>query len=465
VFLRTLSVGSLGLLAAACSPAPPAAPTSAPAPAPTRAPTAGAGPTAAPASTAAPAPTAAPATKAAPPITITFQHGSDVTTNKLYAEVFIPGYQQMHPNVTIQHEATPNIEQKLLVEFATNAAPTMFDANANTLQALMAKGVLSAVPPDVWGESSSEAMLAKYYLPRVMNVLMRDGQLFGIPNQMNASSLMVNTRLFQEAGLDPVKDAPRTWDEIVALQPTLTKRDAAGQITQKGFEFVWARPDTISGSLQLLTYQAGGKVLESDGVTPAFNTDAGVRALETIKKVSIDPAVTHNTAAVVQQDWATELNAMYTGGPNTGILAEAINPALKGKWRYSDLPQLDLSQPAATYIVFSICVNNTVSADQKAVAHDFIRYMAQQPEVWLKDTGQLTPVVSLQTSPTAREIMPFLDVAIHDLQIARPPLQTAYGPQLNTALQAAAERVVYGGMAAQASLEQAAADFEQATKA
>jgi ABC-type glycerol-3-phosphate transport system substrate-binding protein len=106
-----------------------------------------------------------------------------------------------------------------------------------------------------------------------------------------------------------------------------------------------------------------------------------------------------------------------------------------------------------------------VSADQKAVAHDFIRYMAQQPEVWLKDTGQLTPVVSLQTSPTAREIMPFLDVAIHDLQIARPPLQTAYGPQLNTALQAAAERVVYGGMAAQASLEQAAADFEQATKA
>ena len=39
---------------------------------------------------------------------------------------------------------------------------------------------------------------------------------------------------------------------------------------------------------------------------------------------------------------------MATGGPNTGILAETINPALKGNWVYSDLPQINLSrQPAA----------------------------------------------------------------------------------------------------------------------
>jgi ABC-type glycerol-3-phosphate transport system substrate-binding protein len=216
--------------------------------------------------------------------------------------------------------------------------------------------------------------------------------------------------------------------------------------------------------VQLLTYQAGGSVLEGDGMTPAFNTDAGVQALETIKKVSIDPAVTHNTAAVVQQDWATELNSMATGGPNTGILSETINPALKGNYIYSDLPQLDVSRPAATFVVFSLCVSNTASDDQKAVAHDFIRYMAQQPEVWLQYTGQLTPVMSLQTSPTAHQIMPFLDVAIRDLQIARPPLQTGFGPQLNTALQAAAERVVYGGQSPKASLEQAALDFSQAVK-
>ena len=37
-----------------------------------------------------------------------------------------------------------------------------------------------------------------------------------------------------------------------------------------------------------------------------------------------------------------------------------------------------------------------ISDDKQKVAHDFIRYMAQQPEVWLKATGQLTPMASLQ---------------------------------------------------------------------
>jgi hypothetical protein len=33
-------------------------------------------------------------------------------------------------------------------------------------------------------------------------------------------------------------------------------------------------------------------------------------------KLPVDPGVTRNTAAVVQQDWATELNIMGQGGPN-----------------------------------------------------------------------------------------------------------------------------------------------------
>jgi maltose-binding protein MalE len=156
---------------------------------------------------------------------------------------------------------------------------------------------------------------------------------------------------------------------------------------------------------------------------------------------------------------------MATGGPNTGILAETINPTLKGNWVYSDLPQIDASHPAATFVVFSLCVSSAASAETRAVAHDFIRWMAQQPEAWLKTTGQLTPVVSLQTSPTAHQIMTFLDVAIHDLQIAHPPLRTGFGPQLNTALQAAAERVVYNGQDARSSLDQAASDFQQSVKA
>jgi len=468
-FVRTLTFGGIGLFAAACAAPAPAAPTTAP---PTTAPAATSAP--APASTAAPAPASTSGTASlatAPnypfpsgPVTITFQHGSDVTTNKLYNDIFLPAYMKMHPNVTIQHEAVPGIDQKLLVEIATNTAPTMFDASAVTLRALMPKGALSPVPPAAWGTSTIDEMLSKYYLPKVMEPLMSDGKLYALPNQMNSQSLMINTRLFKASGLDPTKDAPKTWDEVAKLQSTLTKRES-GQITQKGFEFIWARPDTISTwGMQLLIQQAGGKVLQDDGATPAFNSDAGVTALQTIKKLSVDPSVTRNTAAVVQQDWATELNVMGQGGPNWGLLCETINPNVKGNYIFSDMPQLDPSKPANLFIVFSICVNNAASDDQKAVAHDLIRFMAQQPEQWLQSTGQLTPVQSLAQSKSAHDIMPFLDVAMHDLQIAIPPLNSPYVPQLNDAFKAAAERVVLENQDLKASLTQAEEEYKAAIK-
>ena len=394
------------------------------------------------------------------PVTVTFQHGSDVTTVALYQKTFIPAYTQLHPNVTIQDEAVPGIDQKLLVEFASGAAPTIIEGNALTMKALIAKGVLAPVPPTNWGVNQTSDMLSKFYLPGLMDWLVKDGQLYGIPNQMNSSSLMINTRLFKEAGLDPVKDAPKTWDDIARLNPTLTKRDSAGHIMQKGFDFTLVRPDVISGSIQLLIYQAGGTVLADDGRTPTFDGDAGVLAMQTIKKIAIDPKVTQNTTSVVQMDFAAEQNVLlYTGGPNTGILCEAINPNLKGNYIYSDLPQLDPSKPTATFTLFAMAVNGSASSDQQIVAHDFLRFMAMQPEVWLAQTGQLTPVVALQNNQSARQILPFLDVAMHDLAIARPPTNTDFGSQLNSALTAAAERVLYEDQDPMASLVQAKTDF------
>jgi multiple sugar transport system substrate-binding protein len=280
---------------------------------------------------------------------------------------------------------------------------------------------------------------------------------------MNASSLMVNIRLFKEAGLDPEKDAPKTWDDVARLNGILTKRDAAGRITQKGFEFVWARADQTSSALQMLIRQAGGEIIQ-DGVTPVFNNDAGVKGMQTFKSVTIDPNVTQTTTASPVQDFAVEQKAMHTMGPNGGTFVEFVNPAMKGNYIFTPLPQIYPDKPVTIITAFSLAVNAKSPEDRRIVAHDFIRYMALQPEVWLKATGQLTPLASLKTSPTAKEIMPFLDVAIGDLLIAQPSTRTDHAAQLDTALRSAAERVVFENQDPKASLDQAAADFTQAIK-
>jgi ABC-type glycerol-3-phosphate transport system substrate-binding protein len=369
----------------------------------------------------------------------------------------------MHPNFTIQDEVVPSLDEKLLVALATDTAPDIFTNSGATIQTFMARNALSPVPPEAWGATTIDEMLNKWYLPNVMGMLMSGGKLYGIPNQMNAYSLLVNSRLFKEAGLDSVKDAPVTWDDVARLNTPLTKRDSAGRLTQKGFEFIWARNDQVSNYLQILMLQAGGQVLK-DGVNPVFNDAAGVKALQTFKSVTVDPKVTQVTTASPMQDFATEQNAMVAFGPNGGTFSEFINPKMKDNYIYSRLPQINPDKPAATITSFNLSVNGKSSDDKQKVAHDFIRYMAQQPEVWLKATGQLTPMASLQTSATAKEIMPFIDVFIKDLLIAQPPTRTSNSAQLDTALKAACERVVYENQDPKAALDQAAAEFTQAIK-
>jgi ABC-type glycerol-3-phosphate transport system substrate-binding protein len=155
---------------------------------------------------------------------------------------------------------------------------------------------------------------------------------------------------------------------------------------------------------------------------------------------------------------------MHQMGPNAGAFTEFVNPKMKGAYIWKPLPQMAPDKPLTIITAFNLVVNGKISDDKQKVAHDFIQFMGMQPEVWLKATGQLTPLQSLKTSPTAKEIMPFLDVALNDLLIAQPSVRTEFAGQLDTALQAAAERVVYDKMDPKKSLDQAVEEFNQAIK-
>jgi multiple sugar transport system substrate-binding protein len=489
--LSLAGTSAVALLAAACAPTPPPAPTAKPADAkPTEAPkpaapaatTAPAAPAAAPAATSAPAaakPTEAAAAKPATaaggdirakweadlpkgPVEVVFWHGTDATTNKLYTETFIADYKKLRPNYTIKEEVVPSLDQKVLVALATDTAPDMFTLNAGTVQTFMAKKALSPVPAAAWGTSTIDEMLSKYYLPNVMKILMTDGSLYAIPNQMNANSMMINIRLFKEAGLDVDKDYPKTWNDVITLNQKLTKKDG-NRITQKGFEFLWARPDQVSSALQLVMRQCGADILK-DGVEPVFNSEAGVKGMTLFRDIAVDPKVTQTSPTSPVQDFALEQNVMHQMGPNGGTFTEFVNPKMKGNYVFKPLPQATPDKPLTVVTAFSLVVNGKASDDKQKVAHDFIQFMGMQPEVWLKATGQLTPLQSLKTSPTAKEIMPFIDVAIDDLLIAQPSVRTEFAGQLDTVLQAAAERVVYDKMDPKQSLDQAAAEFTQAIK-
>jgi multiple sugar transport system substrate-binding protein len=274
-------------------------------------------------------------------------------------------------------------------------------------------------------------------------------------------SLHVNNRLFREAGLDPVKDAPKTWDEVARLNRILTKRKG-DQVVQKGFEFRYVDERSMGLTFHHLLYQAGGDVLDKEG-RPAFNSAAGVRAMEVWKRVTVAPKVSRNTGASPFQDFGAEQDAMCAIGPNGQAQAANINPRMRDNITVVPLPQINPAKPATMALSFVIVVNAKMPDDRKKVAWDFVAYALSDPRPWIAN-GALLPQRAWATSAEARKLLPFYEVFMHDIAISRPLARTPHFAELQGALSRMVERVVLNNADPKQALDQAAAEFERAAK-
>ena len=69
--------------------------------------------------------------------------------------------------------------------------------------------------------------------------------------------LLTNNTLWREAGLDPNKDFPKTWEELPAVAEKLTKRDANGVPIRRGFDFDWPIRHVSGSGISTMMHQLG----------------------------------------------------------------------------------------------------------------------------------------------------------------------------------------------------------------
>jgi multiple sugar transport system substrate-binding protein len=396
-------------------------------------------------------------------VNATFWDSTSQLKVALYNRFLLPSYKQQRPNYTIKYEAiaTADLLQKLLAATATGTAPEIFELGDWFFPTYFAKNLLDPVPPEAFGYKSLAEMLDAF-VPGSLAAMTHGGKLYGVPDFMASHSLYVNNRLFREAGLDPAKDAPKTWDDVARLNRVLTRK-RGDQIVQKGFEVRYSGTHWLAMMFHHLIYQAGGEMLDRDG-RPVFNQEPGVRALEVWKSVTTAPKVTQNTSASPFEDFANEQDAMTYIGPNGGRQITNLNPKMKDNYTAVPLPQLNPARPATMSYSFDIVVNPRNADEKRRVAWDFVRHVVSDPKLWLVNNGSLLPYKSWATSPEARQILPFYDVFIHDLSIGKPMVRSEHFNELSAALARAIERVIYAGADPKPSLDQAAAEFERAIK-
>jgi multiple sugar transport system substrate-binding protein len=197
------------------------------------------------------------------------------------AEKLAADYHTAHPNVTIKTSpgapTTDDLLTKLSAGFAGGSFPDISYAFGSWAGDLGASGKTQdltsyvADPSFGWTEMPAAAR----------QVATADGKVIGIPALVDNLALIYNKKLFDAAGLAYPSDQ-WSWEDF---------RSAAKKLTNTATN-TYGTAYSVSGSedttwhLWPLLWQHGGKII--DGDKPAFNSDAGVAALETFRAMAVD---------------------------------------------------------------------------------------------------------------------------------------------------------------------------------
>jgi multiple sugar transport system substrate-binding protein len=173
--------------------------------------------------------------------------------------------------------------------------------NDNALQKVVAGFTAGNYPDVAYQYGSSAAQLAKQpklvdltdkvkapsvnwtdFYPSEREAATVNGKVVGIPALVDNLALVYNTKLFAAAGVSP-PTASWTWADFRAAAKKLTD---AGSHTY-GWAYVNdGSEDTVWRYLAML-WQAGGELLNADNTKPAFDSAAGLAALQQLHDMAV----------------------------------------------------------------------------------------------------------------------------------------------------------------------------------
>ena len=194
---------------------------------------------------------------------------------------YINEFEKANPGVTVKRVTNPSkkMAELILTAFAANQGPDIFNLQIEDEYAYIVNSRLAPVDFKAAGYASVEAIY-KAYIPKVLDPVTFEGSLFGLPLELTNWCLYVNDRVFKSAGLDPDKDYPKTWEEVVAVSEKIAIRK--GEIIERrGFDF---RYPYYLVSLVPMVEQLGGKLISDDGKKAIINDEAWIQFLEFMKE-------------------------------------------------------------------------------------------------------------------------------------------------------------------------------------
>ena len=369
---------------------------------------------------------------------------------------YIKEFEKANPEVTIKRVTSPSkkMAERVLTAFAANQGPDMFNLQIEDEYAYIVNGRLAPIDFKAAGYPSVKAIYDAY-LPKVLDPVTYEGKLYGLPLELTNWCLYINDRVFKDAGLNPDKDYPKTWEEMVAVSEKIAIRE--GEIVKRrGFDF---RYPYYLVSMVPMVEQLGGQLISDDGKTAIINDKAWIQFLEFMRawgpngKNLGSPTYT-NARKLFNKD-NNDIGMCLSGLYQEGRI-RADNPEFynSGEWRVVPYPKFAkaVKDAASAYYGHYYVVNAQKPKKNQEMTWKFIGYMLGHSEEYLSKVGLIQPTVNLMASQTFKN-MPYSAVFKGDMERGKIVYYAGNSAKIQQHIREAVESVMLAGTSPKEALK------------
>ena len=400
---------------------------------------------------------AAPRAVAADKVTVTYWTHVNAPAQKLETKL-IAKFEAQNPNIAVTYlpVAFNDLPTKLTTALAGGSGPDIFNYFQSYAPALVQRGFIVPVDFKAFGVGN-QAGFTQRYLPAVVGGYTFNGQIYGVPHEVSQFAYWINTDMFKAAGLDPVKDFPKTYADVSRLGATLTIRKN-GKIVRDGLSLPLYNSVRDTLVLDSMTRQAGGHLFSADGKKAFLNSPAAIKALDTwvgfVYKDKINSPALGPTASTDNLDIFGAGNAamLGIGGSWLTSILQQTYPKVYNAYAVGPEPTFGGPKIGADLYGFGLFVTKT--SPHPAQAWQLARFLADNGDTYFSEGG-IWLGDKATTASKVTQTLRHWDVFKSDFASGffLPPL--LHYNELSTIIERAIERAVLNGQSAKDSLNQA----------
>lgn len=343
-------------------------------------------------------------------------HTDDNRTN--IENKYIAEFEKMYPQVRVKrvvNEAS-KMGDLVLTAFSANRGPDLFNLPIEQEYGYMMQGRVAPVDCAATGYKNFDALRADY-IKGTFDAVTMGGKVYGLPLEITNWAIYINKKIFRSAGLDPEKDYPKTWEDMMAVSEKLVLRNG-DIIVRRGFDFRY--PYYLVSVLPMVE-QLGGKLLSDDGKKAIVNDQAWLKVLKFFKEWGPHGRnLGSPTYPAPRKIWNKDNNDMamcLSGFYQQGRL-KIDNPSFfdSMEWMVVPFPKFKdaVKDVACSYYGHFLMVNAQAPKEKQEMAWKLAQYMLSHSMDYLLTVNIIIPRKDMVQSKQFRSL-PYMDVFMGDM--------------------------------------------------